>query len=475
MAVRIVVIGAGPGGYIAAVRAAQLGAEVTVIERDKAGGTCLNRGCIPSKMIKHTAQMFEDMQRSGQFGIEVKDARVDMKLVQDRKQKLLENQATGILKLFKHHKIRHLKGRGFLKGPNLAAVVQGDQPGIEIPWDRLIIAPGSETLPLSSFPFDGKTILSSTDVLNLQQVPESVLIVGAGAIGCEFACMLSALGSRVTLVEAMDRILPGPHMDPDMCAVLQREMKKRKIRILVNRVIETIEKIPQGIRATIGTRAGPGLEGKTSEPVTVDVQTAVVCIGRRPLSAGLGLEKIGVMKDEKGWILADDRMQTSVPGVYAIGDVLGPRRPMLAHVASTEGITAAQNAMGDKTLMNYEVIPGVIYTMPEAAHAGMTESQAREKGVEARSETVLFRSLGMAHVLGAIEGQVKMLSDARTGKVLGVHIVGPHASDLIAEGTLALRLGSSVKDLAGAIHAHPSLSEIMLEASLKSLGKPLHG
>lgn len=475
MAVRIVVIGAGPGGYIAAVHAAQLGAEVTVIERDKAGGTCLNRGCIPSKMIKHTAQMFEDMQRSVQFGIEIRGARVDMKLVQDRKQKLLENQATGILKLLKHHKIHHLKGRGFVKGPNLAAVVQGDQPGIEVPWDRLIIATGSEPLPLSSFPFDGKTILSSTDALNLQQVPESVLIVGAGAIGCEFACMLSALGSRVTLVEAMDRILPGPHMDPDICAVLQREMKKRKIQILVNRIIEAIEKIPQGIRVSIGTLAGPGPEGKASAPVTVDVQTAVVCIGRQPLSAGLGLEKIGVMTDEKGWILADDRMQTSVPGVYAIGDALGPRRPMLAHVASTEGITAARNAMGEKTFMNYDVIPGVIYTMPEAAHAGLTESQAREKGVEARSETVLFRSLGMAHVLGAIEGQVKMLSDARTGKVLGVHIVGPHASDLIAEGTLALRLGSSVKDLAGTVHAHPSLSEIMLEASLKSLGKPLHG
>ena len=474
MAVRIVVIGAGPGGYIAAVRAAQLGAEVTVIERDKAGGTCLNRGCIPSKMIKHTAQMFEDMQRSGQFGIEIKDARVDMKLVQDRKEKLLENQAAGILKLLKHHKIRHLKGRGFVKGPNLAEVVQGDQTGIEVPWDRLIIATGSEPMPLSSFSFDGKRILSSTDALNLQQVPESVLIVGAGAIGCEFACMLSALGSRVTLVEAMDRILPGPHVDADMCAVLQREMKKRKIQILVNRIIEAIEKIPQGIRASIGTLAGPEPEEKRSAPM-VEVQTILACIGRRPLSAGLGLEKIGVRTDEKGWILADDRMQTSVPGVYAIGDALGPRRPMLAHVASTEGITAAQNAMGAQGVMNYDVIPGVIYTMPEAAHAGLTESQAREKGVEVRSETVLFRSLGMAHALGTIGGQIKMLSDARTGKLLGVHIVGPHASDLIAEGALALRLGSSVKDLAGTVHAHPSLSEIMLEASLKSLGKPLHG
>jgi len=474
MAVRIVVIGAGPGGYIAAVRAAQLGAEVTVIERDKAGGTCLNRGCIPSKMIKHTAQMFEDMQRSGQFGIEIKDARVDMKLVQDRKEKLLENQAAGILKLLKHHKIRHLKGRGFVKGPNLAEVVQGDQTGIEVPWDRLIIATGSEPMPLSSFSFDGKTILSSTDALNLQQVPESVLIVGAGAIGCEFACMLSALGSRVTLVEAMDRILPGPHVDADMCAVLQREMKKRKIQILVNRIIEAIEKIPQGVRASIGTLAGPEPEEKRSAPM-VEVQTILACIGRRPLSAGLGLEKIGVRTDEKGWILADDRMQTSVPGVYAIGDALGPRRPMLAHVASTEGITAAQNAMGAQGVMNYDVIPGVIYTMPEAAHAGLTESQAREKGVEVRSETVLFRSLGMAHALGTIGGQIKMLSDARTGKLLGVHIVGPHASDLIAEGALALRLGSSVKDLAGTVHAHPSLSEIMLEASLKSLGKPLHG
>lgn len=475
MAVRIVVIGAGPGGYIAAVRAAQLGAEVAVIEQDKAGGTCLNRGCIPSKMLKHTAQMFEDMQRSGQFGIEIRDARVDMKLVQDRKQRLIENQATGILKLLKHHGIRHLKGRGFLKGPNLAAAVQDDRTEVEVPWDRLIIATGSEPLPLSSFPFDGKTIQSSTDALNLQQIPESILIVGAGAIGCEFACMLSALGSKVTLVEAMDRILPGSHVDPDMCAVLQREMKKRKIRILVNRILETIEKTPQGIRASIGNLAGPGPGEKASAQVIVEVQTAVVCIGRRSLSAGLGLDKIGVTTDEKGWILADDRMQTSAPGVYAIGDALGPRRPMLAHVASTEGITAAQNAMGEKTFMNYDAIPGVIYTMPEAAHAGLTESQAWEKRIEARSETVLFRSLGMAHVLGTIEGQVKMLSDARTGKVLGVHIVGPHASDLIAEGTLALRLGSSVKDLASAIHAHPSLSEIMLEASLKSLGKPLHG
>lgn len=474
---RIVIIGAGPGGYIAAIRASQLGADVTVIEQDNVGGTCLNRGCIPSKIMKTTAEIMEKFHRAPEFGIRVNaKAYLDMQQLMARKQKMIENQTKGILNLFDRHKIRYLKGYGYIKGAGLAEVRLKDNTVLEAPWDKLILALGSEPFDVPSFPFDGKRIISSNEALNMEEIPESVMIVGGGVVGCEFAFILSSLGSQVTVVEAMPRILPLPSVDEDCSKILQREMKKRKIKLMVNRTVEKVENSGRKVRVSIGP--SPFLENpseKDKQLLTAEVNKVLVCIGRKPNTPDVCLEKIGVKMDDKGWILANERMETSASDVYAVGDILGPSKVMLAHVASTEGIIAAENAMGRKRVMKYEVVPGAIFTMPEVADVGLTEVQAKEQGYNIRSDCVLFRTLGKAQVMGEIVGQTKIVSDAENNKILGVHIVGPHATDLIAEGTLAVQTGCTVKELAETIHAHPTLSEVMLEASFKALDRSLHG
>ncbi len=477
MAKKITIIGAGPGGYVAAVRAAQIGAEVTLIERDNVGGTCLNRGCIPSKIMIHTAEMLEKFHRAQEFGITVEgNIRPDMHALMSRKEKVIQTQIKGILSLLQHHKIRVLKGQGFIESPNLAAVRQENGETVQVAWDKLILAPGTQPLNIPTFPFDGKRILSSNDALNLREVPKSIVIVGGGVIGCEFAFMLNALGSGVTVIEAMSRMLPLPSVDEDCSKVLQREMKKRKIAFMTDRIVQRVEKSEERLIVTVGP--SPFLKNPTEKdklPLNIETEKVLVCIGRQPDTAGLGLENIGIKLDEKGWIVANECMETGVPDMYAVGDILGPAKIMLAHVASAEGMVAAENAMGNAEKMNYDAIPGAIFTMPEVANVGLTEIQAKEKGFSVRADSVLFRMLGKAQAIGDIAGEAKIVSDAETGKILGVHIVGPHATDLIAEGTLAVKSGCTVKELAETVHAHPTLAEIMLEVSLKSAGKALHG
>ena len=477
MAKKITVIGAGPGGYVAAIRAAQLGAEVTVIEQEGVGGTCLNWGCIPSKVMKTTAEMLEKFHRAQEFGIELHGTiRPNMKALMARKQVVIQNQINGVLKLFKHHKIRYLAGKGVIEGPHRAAVTLSDGTILDVPWDSLILALGSQQLGMSSFPFDGKRILSTNDALSIDEIPGSMVILGGGVIGCEFAFIFTSLGSKVTVVEALSRMLPLPWVDEDCSKVLEREMKKRKIAFMVNRTVEKVEEAEGKCRVTVGPSLLTQEGGKKGiEATTVDVDTMLICIGRRPITAGIGLEKIGVTMDEEGWIVANEQMETSVSDVYAIGDVLGPSKVMLAHVASTEGLVAAENAMGKRRIMNYDMVPGTAFTMPEVANVGLTEVQAREHGYDVRSDSVLFRNLGKAHVIGEIAGQAKIVSDRENGRILGVHLVGPHASDLIAEATLAMHLGCTVQNLAETMHAHPTLAEIMLEGSLKALDRALHG
>jgi dihydrolipoamide dehydrogenase len=477
MTPRITIIGAGPGGYVAAIRAAQLGAEVTVIEQDNVGGVCLNWGCIPSKVMKTTAEMLESFRRAKEFGIELNaDISPDMKTLMARKNRVIQYQIEGILKLFDHHKIRFLKGFGTIKGPKLAVAKLEDGETIEVPSDRLILASGTEPLEIPSFPFDGKRIISSNDALELREIPESMLIVGGGVIGCEFGFIFSSLGSKVTIVEAMDRLLPLPSVDEDCSKIIQREMKKRKIKFMVNRSIEKMDEKGEKLRVSVGPSPfGKQLKKKDLTPEAVEVDKVLVCIGRKPNTAPLGMEGLGVKMDEERWILTDERMQTSVPEVYAIGDVLGPSKVMLAHVASSEGIIAAENAMGESRIMNYGVVPGAIFTMPEVANVGLTEVRAKEQGHNVRADSVLFRNLGKAQVMGELAGQAKIISDVENGRILGIHLVGSHATDLIAEGTLAMKMGCTVKELAETIHAHPTSAEIMLEASFKALDRPLHG
>jgi dihydrolipoamide dehydrogenase len=477
MATRITIIGAGPGGYVAAIRAAQAGAEVTLIERDNVGGTCLNWGCIPSKVMVTSAELLDKFRRASEFGI-MTEGKIypDMRRIMARKEKVIQDQRKGILGLLSHHKIRYLKGQGMLKSPGLATVKPENGETIEVIWDKLILALGTEPLSIPAFPFDGEKILSSNDALDLRDIPESVLIVGGGVIGCEFAFILNALGSKVIVAEALSRLLPLPSVDEDCSKVLQREMKKRNIAFMANRTVESVEKEGDKLRVNIGTsRFAEKLSEKDKKPLTESVDKILVCIGRKPLIANVGLENIGLAADDKGWISANERMETAVPGVYAVGDILGPAKIMLAHVASAEGAVAAENASGGSKTMNYDAIPSAIFTMPEIANVGLTEAQANARSITIRADSVLFRTIGKAQVIGEIAGQAKIVSDAESGKILGVHIVGPHASDLIAEGTLAVRNGLTLSPLAETIHAHPTLAEIMPETAFKILDHPLHG
>jgi dihydrolipoamide dehydrogenase len=475
---RVVVIGAGPGGYVAAIRAAQLGAQVTVIEQESVGGTCLHWGCIPSKVMKTTAELLDRFHRSREFGIVVQGQPVpDMRALMARKETIVQDQVKAILNLFQHHRIQHLTGFGTIKGPQLCEAKLVGGRILDVPWDALILALGSKPLEIPALPFDGIRVLSSNDALELQEVPESLLIVGGGVIGCEFAFIFKSLGSRVTVVEGLSRLLPLPSVDEDCSKIIQREMKKRKIQFILDRTVETVDIDGQRCRATIGPSpfGEPGGKDINQKPITVETEKILVCIGRQTNTGGIGLEKMGVKVDNGGWVEADEHMATGVSQVYAVGDVLGPSKVMLAHVATREGLIAAENIMGASRRMHYDVVPGVIFTTPEVANVGLTEAQAKKRGFHVRSHSVLFRNLGKPHVIGEIAGEAKVISDAENGKILGVHMVGPHASDLIAEGALAIHAGCTVGDLAETIHAHPTLAEVMMEVSFKALGRPMHG
>jgi dihydrolipoamide dehydrogenase len=477
MTKKICIIGSGPGGYVAAIRAAQLGAEVTVVEQDKIGGTCLNWGCIPSKIMIKTAKMLENFRRAEEFGIRsMGSVMPDLLKLMDRKEKVINSQADGIYKLLEKHGIRYLKGNGYIKEPKITVVKEKDGKITEVPWDRLILATGSRPVSLPSIPFDGDRIISSNEALGLREIPESILVVGGGVIGCEFAFILAALGSRVIVVEALSRLLPLPSVDEECSKILQREMKKRKIKFMVNRSVESVEDKDGKLSVTIGSSPFLKNPGEQEKKLAIEeVDKILVCIGRKPNTANIGFENIQLKMDEKGWIITNEKMETSIAGVYAIGDVLGPSKVMLAHVASAEGLVAAENAVGGNKKMDYTAVPGAIFTTPEIANVGLTEAQAKKINDHVRADSVLFRTLGKAQVEGEIAGMAKIVSDVDTGRILGVHIVGSHATDLIAEGTLAIKSGCSVKDLAATIHAHPTFSEVMQEASFKALDRPLHG
>jgi dihydrolipoyl dehydrogenase len=477
MSQRIGIIGAGPGGYIAAIRAAQLGAQVTVIEQEAVGGTCLNWGCIPTKTLRTTAEAIECFHRAKELGIDLEGTfRPNMERIMARKNEVISILASGIKKILESYKIQFMAGTAFIEDPKKIIVQNKSGVDQEIEIDKIIIASGSKPLVFPAFPFDGEHILSSSDALLLKEIPESILIIGGGVIGCEFAFIFSLLGSQVTVVEALPRLIGLPSIDEDCSTVIRREMKKRKIKVLLDKTVEKTEIQNGRVKVTVGP--SPFLKEvkeKDRQPVEMEVRKVLVSIGRESNAEGLGLSRIGLETDLKGWIKANKRLETNIPGIYAIGDALGPSKIMLAHVASFEGIIAAENSMGHKRAMNYAVVPSAIFTFPEVAAVGLTESQAREKGQEVRSDGFLFRTLGKPQAMGEIVGQVKIVSDSRNRRILGVHIAGPHATDLIAEGTLAIQLGATVEDLARTIHAHPTLAEALMETAHKAMGAGLHG
>jgi len=455
---KIGIIGAGPGGYAAAVKAAQLGAEVVIIEDTEVGGTCLNRGCIPTKTILASTELYAKLRDMDKFGIELKgEVVLNIEKIMERKRKVINTQINGIRTLFRSWGIELKKGRGKFLSPDLLAV-EGEKGTEEIKVDKVIIATGASPAELPIFPFDGKNILSSTDALELNEVPESLLIIGAGVMGCEFACIFNQLGTEVTMVEMLPRAVYME--DEEISAILERELKKRRIKLFKEVKVERVEIRNDGIRAFLSN-------GK--EVVTKKV---LVSIGRSFNTKNIGLEVIGTQIGQKGEIKVDEKMMTSVEGVYAIGDVIDGM--LLAHVASKEGIIAAKNAMGADEKIDYSVVPAAIFTSPEIASVGLREYQAKEQGINYITGHFQFRALGKAHAIGEISGLIKVIADKKTDKVLGVHIIGPHASDLIHEAAVAIKASLSVKDVAETIHAHPTLSEGLMEAFEDVHGNSIH-
>ncbi|MBW2060079.1 MAG: dihydrolipoyl dehydrogenase [Deltaproteobacteria bacterium] len=477
MPIKVTILGSGPGGYIGAIRAAQLGAQVTLIENNNLGGTCLNRGCIPTKTLKATAEALETTHRLHEFGVVLEgEVRPDIQAIMNRKQKVVDTLVTGIRKIIDSYRIRFIEGTGYVMDPGRVRVQTKEGRSIEITGDKLILATGSNPLNYPDFPVDGQKIISSNEALLLDDIPEEMVIIGGGVVGAEFGFIFNALGTRVTIVEALDRVVGLPSVDPDSSRILAREMKKKKIKLFLNKTVIGSEDAPgHKVRLTLGP--SPFLKEvkeKDKKEIVLEADRVLVSIGRELNTKNMGLEELGLELHPRDWIVANEKMETNIPDVYAVGDILGPEKIMLAHVASAEALTAVENCMGAQKVMNYDAVPTGIFTSPEMADVGLTEIQAQERGLNFRSDSFLFRGLGRPQAMGEITGQVKIISEAKTGKILGVHIIGPHATDLIAEATLAMKLGATTEDLASTIHVHPSLSEAVMEAAHAALDAPLH-
>ncbi len=456
---KIAVLGAGPGGYVAAIRAAQLGASVTVIEDIEVGGTCLNRGCIPTKTLVASAEVLDKAKNIQDFGIELNGSVApNIQKILERKNKVVSIQVKGIRGLFKSWGIKILDGRGFIVNPKKIKVVLKDGSIEEVETDKIIIATGSRPAQIPMFSFDGEKILSSDDAVNLSHIPKSLLVIGAGVIGCEFAFIYREFGSEITMVEMMPRAVSTE--DEEISEILEKELKKKKIKLIANIKVEKIEIKKNSVQAFLS-------DGKT-----VEAEKVLVSIGRAVNSRDIGLENIGVKTGQRGEIIVNDKMETNVEGVYAVGDVTG--KIMLAHVASKQGIIAAENAAGGNASINYDTVPAAIFTSPEIASVGLREKQALDKGYKIKIGRFQFRALGKAHAMGEISGLIKIIADEQSDKILGAHIIGPHASDLIHEVALAINKGLTVKDIADTIHAHPTLSEGIMEAAEDVHGAAIH-
>ena len=453
----VVIIGGGPGGYVAAIRAAQLGATCAVVEKEFVGGTCLNWGCIPTKALIKSARVAAAVRSAGDHGISTGPLSIDLHAVFARKDKIVSNLRAGIESLFKVRGIRLIKGTGRLAASD-SVEVEGANGHMEtLAAGKIILATGSEPARPPIFEFDGDKVVTSQDAVAKSALGKFVIIVGAGFIGCEYAALYANLGLDVTLLELLDTILATA--DQDVIKELARAFKKRKIKVRTGVKVERL--CPEG------TGAAAYLEG--GEKVTADF--ALVSVGRRPVTSGLGLEALGVAM-ERGFVTIDEYCRTTVPSIYAIGDITG--KPQLAHVASAQGVVAAEHIMGKPSRMDYTVIPACVFTDPEAASVGMTESEVIQKGLDYRVGRFPFRVLGKAQAEGELDGLVKIIGDAKTNRLLGVHIVGSGASELIAEAALAMKLGATAEQIIDTIHAHPTLPEAFKEAAEHFEGKAIH-
>ena len=461
----LVVIGAGPGGYVAAIRAAQLGLKTACVDkRAELGGVCLNVGCIPSKVLLDSSERYEQAKTGiAEHGIRASGIELDLSVMMARKEKVVSDLTKGIEFLLKKNKVERIVGAASITAPGEVGVSLNDGTTTNLTARNLLISTGSEPSPLAGVEIDEKRIVSSTGALSLETVPEKLVVIGAGFIGLELGSVWSRLGSDVTVVEYLDHILPG--MDREISRHALRVFKRQGIEFELEQKVTSASVGGQGVRLSVEK-----LPGGAAEELVADV--VLLAIGRRPYTEGLGLEDVGVTVDERGFIEVDRRFQTRVPGIYAIGDCIPG--PMLAHKAEDEGSICAEILAGQSGHIDYDRVPGVVYTWPEIASVGKTEEALKEQGVSYKVGKFPFSANSRARATGDTDGFVKILADAETDRVLGVHILGPLAGDLISEAVIALEFGASAEDIARSSHAHPSMGEAMREAALAVSGRALH-
>lgn len=461
----LIVIGAGPGGYVCAIRAAQLGMKVACVEkRETLGGTCLNVGCIPSKALLQASEKYEEASHGlGAFGVKVGKVELDLKAMMAHKDKTVKSNTDGVAYLFKKNKVEWIKGAAKVVGAGKVSVVLNAGGTQDLTAKNIVIATGSDVASLPSLPIDEKRIVSSTGALALSEVPKSMVLVGGGVIGLEMGSVWQRLGAKVTVVEFLDRIMPG--MDGEVSKQMQRILQKQGMAFELSTKVTAAKVTAKGVSLTVEPAAG-------GDAKTIDTDIVLVAVGRRPFTDALGLKDAGVALDEKGRVAIDGHFQTNVPGIYAIGDVVVG--PMLAHKAEDEGMAVAEILAGQHGHVNYDAIPSVVYTWPECASVGKTEEQLKGEGIAYKVGKFPFTANARARAMNSTDGFVKILADATTDRVLGAHMIGPVVGEMIAEITLAIEFGGSAEDVARTCHPHPTLTEAVREAALAVDGRPIH-
>jgi len=456
----VAIIGGGPGGYVAAIKAAHLGLKAVLIEKDKLGGACLNRGCIPTKALVGTAELLNQLQRAKEFGIQVKEYSYDFPAIMKRKEMIAKRMSSGVGQLMKANQIRVIQGEGNILEPGVVEVINIEGKKELIKTENIIIATGSSVMKIPIPGLENEGVIDSDGALSLSELPTKMIIIGGGVIGIEFAGIFKAMGVEVTVVEMLSRILLP--IDEEIANRLAFILKRQGIKILTNSKVEGIEKTNQNFKVLISNP-----EGKQR----LETEKVLLAAGRVPDFGNINVQKLGIELEGRA-IKVDQKMRTNIPGIYAVGDVVG--KIMLAHVASREGIVAVENISGKEVLMDYKVVPNCVFSLPEVASVGLTEEEARKKYDQIKVSKFPYLANGKALGMGETEGMVKIIADSDTSELLGLHILGAHASDLIAEGTLALSMEATAEEIVNTIHAHPTLAETIAEAAEGIIGKPIH-
>jgi dihydrolipoyl dehydrogenase len=454
----VVILGAGPGGYVAAIRAAQLGAKVCIIEKEHVGGTCLNWGCIPTKAMYRSATLFEEMRKAGTFGLSCKEPAAHLDRIVARNQQIVSDLRQGVERLFRRHKVNLIFGTGVVEEPGEVEIVSREGAKERVRGRQLIIATGSEPMALAILPWDHERVFNTRSILDLKRIPKSLFIVGGGVSGCEFALVFGALGSEIHMAKRSKEPIKG--LDRDLTKELIRGFKKRRFRLHFKDPPVSAAHTAQGVELLLqsGTK--------------VETEMVLVTVGRVPASAGLGFERIGLHL-KQGFVQVDEHCQTNLPGVYAIGDVTG--RHLLAHYASHQGLVAVEHALGNQSAaVDEDAVPAAIFTSPEIATVGLTSQECERRGIGHRQGIFPFRALGKAQAIGEIEGFVKVIAASESDRIIGMHIIGPDASTLLAECTLAVNRRVTLAEFARTIHAHPTLAEAVWEAVEDVRGCSIH-